>query len=237
MTTVRPVVSDDLRVIMCIAFDHRAPAEQVAAFKQSLINCETVLHSVEVTGTFDLMIEAALPDIATYHTWFEGAKEPFAGLIARYEANFVCKRFVRVPKTSKERVLWVPCRSGKQRLDMNKIDKVTAEGDYMRIHSGNDSWMVHMTMREIAERLGEHEFVHVHRSIIVRCAFVDRLIHEGRRWLARLRDGSVQRIAKSHVVEVLNKLGVDSATSGALSANDALVNEAGSTANEMEVQR
>jgi two-component system response regulator AlgR len=134
-------------------------------------------------------------------------------------------------------MLWVPCKDGKRRVEIDAIDKVTAEGDYMRIHSGYKSWMVHMTMRQLAEHLGEHEFVYVHRSMLVRCAFIDRLVHEGRHWLARLRDGSVQRIAKSHVVEVLKRLRVDPAKSGALSANEALVDETGLTVNETEVQR
>jgi DNA-binding LytR/AlgR family response regulator len=192
---------------------------------------------MEVTGTFDLMIEAALPSITAYHAWLEQAKGPFAGLIARYEANFVCKRFVRVPKKLEDRVLWVPVKNGKRRVDMDAIDKVTAEGDYMRIHSGHNSWMVHMTLRELADYLGERDFVHVHRSIIIRCGFIDRLVHQGRHWLARLRDGSVQRIAKSHVVEVLNKLRVDPAKSGALAAKEALLDETGLMVDETEMQR
>jgi acylphosphatase len=43
----------------------------------------------------------------------------------------------------------------------------------------------------------------LHRSIIVRRDFIDRLVHEGRHWIARLRDGTIERVAKSHAVETL----------------------------------
>lgn len=223
-TTVRSIVSDDLRVIMCLAFDRRAPTDQISAFKKALIECPMVVHSVEVTGTFDFMIEAALPDIATYNEKLEAIRETLARLVSCYEANFVWKRFVRSP-AKEEHALWVPCHDGLRRIDCCRIDKVTAEGDYMRVHSGGESWLVHTTMRNMLAKLGEHDFVHVHRSTVVRCDFIERLIHEGCHWTARLNDGTLERIAKSHVASVLGTLRIDLAKPRGGSSKDRVVNE------------
>jgi two-component system response regulator AlgR len=83
------------------------------------------------------------------------------------------------------------------------VDKIVAEGDYARVHSGADSWLVHATMHALLERLSSKQFIQLHRSIIVRRDFIERLVHEGRHWIARLRDGTSERVAKSHAVETL----------------------------------
>ena len=96
MDTVQPVVSDDLRVIMCLQFDHRAPAEDVAAFKRALVECRHVVSCCDLHGTFDFMLEVALPDLTSYNEKLEGIKAPLAALVSRYETNVVCNRLVKV---------------------------------------------------------------------------------------------------------------------------------------------
>ncbi len=204
MNNVRTVIGDDLRVIMCLAFDHRAPCDEVTAFKQCIVDCPQVLHSIELTGTFDFMLEVSLPNIAAYHAELAARAEPLARLVARYEASFVCKRFVRT--NHEERVIWVPCHEGVQRLDCALIDKVLADGDYMQVHSGNRHWLVHTTMKALAAKLDSEEFVRLHRSVLVRRDFVERLLHHGNHWVARLHDGTEQQIAKSHVVTALRAI-------------------------------
>jgi DNA-binding LytR/AlgR family response regulator len=127
-----------------------------------------------------------------------------AKFASRYEANFVCKRFVRADAA--ERAIWVPSEDGLMRLDCSLIDKVSAEGDYVLVHSSGRSWMVHTTMQEMEAKLGREDFIRVHRSTIVRHEFIERLCHKGRTWSARLNDGSVERISNSHVADVLAKL-------------------------------
>ena len=64
-------------------------------------------------------------------------------------------------------------------------------------------WLLHSTMHSLRSRLEGDEFLQLHRSIIVRRGFIDRLAHQGRSWIAYLRDGSVERISKTHVAEAL----------------------------------
>jgi len=201
MSNVHEVVGNDLRVIMCLAFDHRAPCDEVTAFKKCIVDCPQVLHSIELSGTFDFMLEVSLPNMAAYQAELAARAAPLAKLVSRYEASFVCKRFVRNDR--EERAIWVPCHEGVQRLDCALIDKVLAEGDYVQVCSGKNRWLVHSTMKALAAKLDPGGFVRIHRSALVRCDFVERLLHHGNVWIARLHDGSEHQIAKSHVAATL----------------------------------
>lgn len=203
MTSLRAIVPDDVRVIMCLAFDHHAPAAEVARFKSCLLECEHVFHVVELTGSFDLMVEAKVANLAEYDERMGMLRASVAHLIARYEANFICRRFVR--HAGEDQAIWVPSHDGKVRIDHKLIDKVEAEGDYMRVHCAGGSHLVHMTMHAMADTLGE-DFVLVHRSLLIHCQFIERLIHRNSKWIARLKDGSHVVIAKSHVSEVMGRL-------------------------------
>lgn len=203
MTSLRAVVPDDVRVIMCLAFDQHAPAAEVTRFKSCLLECEHVLHVVELTGSFDMMVEAKVASLSEYDERMGLLRTSVAHLIARYEANFICRRFVR--HAGEDQAIWVPCQDGKVRIDHKMVDKVEAEGDYMRVHCAGCSHLVHMTMHAMADTLGE-DFVLVHRSLLIRCDFIDRLIHRNNKWVARLNDGSHVIIAKSHVSEVMVQL-------------------------------
>jgi len=166
---------------------------------------------VELSGTFDFMFEATVPDMEAYQQQLRSCSGALAKFASRYEANFVCKRFVRA--RGAERAIWVPSADGFMRIDCSAIDKVSAEGDYVCIQSEGRPWMLHTTMAKMLERLGE-DFVKVHRSTIIRCGFIERLGQEGRVWTARLADGSSERIATSQVVRVIAKLRTNSSTSG-----------------------
>jgi hypothetical protein len=162
------------------------------------------------------MFEATVPNMEAYQLQLRSCAGAVAKFASRYEANFVCKRFVRAHRT--DSAIWVPSVDGHTRIDCSAIDKVSADGDYVCIHSGGRRWMLHMTMTEILEKLGEEDFVKVHRSTIVRCGFIERLRQEGRVWTARLEDGSSERIAKSQVVQVMAKLRTSSSARGAASS-------------------
>jgi len=61
-------------------------------------------------------------------------------------------------------------------LQVSRIEWLEAEGDYVRIHSGRDSWLTRQTMNRIEAQLGSPRFVRVHRSAIVNLDYV-REIH------------------------------------------------------------
>lgn len=216
MTFVCPIIPDDLRVIVCVEFDRRASPGDVAAFKNAVIACPLILHSVELSGAFDFMVEAAVPDMASYDERIRSIAQPLASLVSRFEASFVCKRYVR--KDEAAQPIWVACDEGIRQIDIGSIDKVTAEGDYMRVHANGSSWLVHATMHSLASRLASEKFIKLHRSTLVRHGFIDRMYREDSHWIAKLVDGSRERVAKSQVSETLERLRTDSTTTDVISS-------------------
>jgi DNA-binding LytR/AlgR family response regulator len=203
LTTRRQTVSDDIQVIICVIFDRRAAPVEIAAFKDAVTKCPSVVRAVELSGTFDFMVEATIPDMEAYASQLSLCADVVAKLIDRYEANFVCKQLVRARDKGS---IWAPCDDGMVRIDCSKIDKVIAEGDYMRVHSAGQSWMVHSTMGALVDCLEAESFIRLHRSILVRTDFIERLIHGDSHWTAQLNDGTLERVAKVHVASLLESL-------------------------------
>lgn len=182
----------------------------MAKFKKELIDCACVVHSVEASSAFDYMIEAALVDFVAYQALLDHFADALANLVERQEASFVCRRFLRV--VERDHAIWVPCRDGRRRVDCATIDLVRAEGDYVRIHCGAHSWLLHDTMHHLREMLDPATFLTFHRSAIVNSEFIERLVRRQHYWVAILGNGAELRIAKSHVVDVLAALRNDSST-------------------------
>lgn len=194
-----------LRVILCLSFFNEAPPEEVNAFKQCLIECPHVLHSIELSGSFDFILEAALTNLSEYQDRIDAMSAPLNRLVCRRETSFVCRRVHRPPNSSRHyaQSFWVPCEEGHRIVYVKDIEKITAEGDYMRLHIRDRSFLIHCTIKSLREKLDPDLFLHLHRSVMVRRDMIERVVHEKRRWIARLSDGCLQPISKSHANEVL----------------------------------
>ena len=223
-----------LVVIACLAFDHRAPADELQRFKECLLQCPQVERAMEVCGTFDLIIQGHCLDVAEYTQGMERLREPLARFTTRVETSFVA-RTVNRPTPAPDAnsgAMWLPCKDGRRRVEHQRIDKIVAEGDYMRVHVGDWSCLVHDTMAHIVAELAGAGFVQLHRSWLVRITFIERLLHDGRRWTARLGDGTEVRVAKSHTADVLRIMAGESSTDQAHSPIAASPGEAGAGVNE-----
>jgi DNA-binding LytR/AlgR family response regulator len=71
---------------------------------------------------------------------------------------------------AEERSLWVRKGSGRVRIDLDKVDWISAEGECVRIHVGGESFLERSSIGSLADRLGRHGFVRIHRSSIVNVA-------------------------------------------------------------------
>ncbi len=71
--------------------------------------------------------------------------------------------------------LWVKDRNGSVRIEKWRIDWIEAEGDYVRIHAGERSWLMRNTMAAMEDTLDQRLFTRVHRSAIVNVRAVERL--------------------------------------------------------------
>jgi two-component system LytT family response regulator len=106
-----------------------------------------------------------------------------------------------------------PCRrlfartaSGIVPIDVRNVRRVEASGDYVEVHCGSGSHLLHMTLNELEARLDPEQFRRVHRSHIVNLDAVERLLPYGeRRFLVKLKDGS-EIVASRSASEDLRRL-------------------------------
>ena len=107
------------------------------------------------------------------------------------------------PPASHVDEFWVPDHSGLVRIAATDIHRVTAERDYMRLHVGSRSWLIHRTIGKLEEDLDPALFIRVHRSVILRRDTIIGLYRdEAGHWTARLADGAEQRVGRSYVDDV-----------------------------------
>lgn len=95
---------------------------------------------------------------------------------------------------------WVPHRSEMIRIAAQDIDRIEAERDYMRLHVGQRSFLLHQTITELERRLDPAHFIRLHRSTIVRRDRISRLSHDGMGvWHAVLADEERIRIGRTYL--------------------------------------
>lgn len=223
----------ELNVVVCVAFDHRADAGGLERFKKCICRCDFVEVAMEVSGTFDMIVQGKIPTLADYTEEMNRIRPQLAEFVTRIETNFVSKKIER--HLEAEKFMWVPCVGGRKRIDIGMIDKVIAEGDYMRLFIHDWHCLIHSTIRALKDEL-DARFNQLHRSSIVRIDFIDRLMHQERRWIARLRDGSQQAVAKSHVPAVLDLMTHDSSKGERKPAKSDSVVEVSQQPNEIQMQ-
>ena len=203
----------DLSVVVCLRLDHRSSSEGLEKFKSCIAKCPFVETTLEVTGTFDLIVEGRCGSLAEYMEKVDFLRPQLAEFVTRFETNFVCKRVDQKCSDEGTVALWLPLEGGHKRVEAHLIDKIVAECDYMRVHVGEWNCLVHSTMRRLREKLNGSRFIQLHRSTLVRIEFIDQLIHHDRGWKARLQDGTLVNVAKSHVKGVLGLITEASSTS------------------------
>ena len=98
---------------------------------------------------------------------------------------------------------WASDLSGLVRIAADDIDRVSAERDYMRLHVGERSWLIHYSMTKLEEGLDPAKFVRLHRSALVRRDFVAGFSRNASgRWVARLEDGTEQPVGRLYADRV-----------------------------------
>ena len=98
--------------------------------------------------------------------------------------------------------IWAPHRSEMIRIQTARIDLIEAERDYMRLHVGPRSYLIHQTISELERKLDPALFIRLHRSTIVRRDFIAGLRHDGlSTWRALLANGQQVSIGRSHLNE------------------------------------
>jgi DNA-binding LytR/AlgR family response regulator len=95
---------------------------------------------------------------------------------------------------------WVPHRSELIRIGASDVERIDAERDYMRLHVGTRSYLLHQTISALEARMDPSRFIRLHRSVIVRRDRIVRLGHDrAGAWHAELVDGEMVRIGRTYL--------------------------------------
>jgi len=93
-------------------------------------------------------------------------------------------------------------------LQVARIEWLEAEGDYVRIHAGRETYLTRQTMNRIEAQLGAPRFVRVHRSTIVNVECIKE-IHSmpGGDHAIALRDGTQVTLSRGYRERLETALG------------------------------
>jgi DNA-binding LytR/AlgR family response regulator len=98
---------------------------------------------------------------------------------------------------------WVQNRGEMLRVDAAQVDLIEAERDYMRLHVGARSWLIHQTIKSLEARMNPDQFIRIHRSKMVRRDGIVGLKHHGDgAWSVDLGDGGMHRIGRTYLHDV-----------------------------------
>lgn len=103
--------------------------------------------------------------------------------------------------------VWVQRRGGAVRVDLEAVERVSAEGPYVRLHAKEGSYLHREAMGAMETRLAPLNHLRVHRSHLVRVdqvARIRRTPNGGAELI--LRDGVQVPIGRSHAKEVRRRL-------------------------------
>ena len=98
------------------------------------------------------------------------------------------------------REFWVPHRDEIVRVAAEDVELIEAERDYMRLHIGNRSFLLHQTISDLERRLDPNLFIRLHRSTIARRDHIAGFKHDSAgNWLAQTKDGKCLRIGRTYL--------------------------------------
>lgn len=83
-----------------------------------------------------------------------------------------------------EQELWAKTRDGLQRIPVDAIDYIAAEGDYVMVHAGARSYLLKDTIVSLQARLDPKRFLRIHRSTIVQAKSIRSLHRRSIRGMA-----------------------------------------------------
>ena len=120
--------------------------------------------------------------------------------VARVGSLLAAPAAEATPASPWSQEFWLPHRAELIRILARDIDLIEAERDYMRLHLGQRSYLLHQTIGELERRLDPKEFIRLHRSTIVRRERITGFKRDGEgAWLAELADGRLLRVGRTYL--------------------------------------
>jgi len=111
-----------------------------------------------------------------------------------------------------ESSLWVHQRGQMVRISMEALDWVQAEGEYVRLHVRDQSFLLRGSITSLADRLATRGFIRIHRSTIINQARLTAL-HSSRSGATALLDNGVELPVGRKYRQVIRQMQQDTAAS------------------------
>ena len=90
-------------------------------------------------------------------------------------------------------------------IPISHIRYVEAEGDYARLHTAEDSYLVRVPLQQLEQEWATAGFVRIHRSVLIATAYVDEVHVEGGRCSVVIGDEHLQ-VSRRHTRELRDLL-------------------------------
>lgn len=157
---------------------------------------------------FDQFAVAAFDVAAVDYLLKPVSPERLERAVARVSAQLGAADTTPVPASKWSTEFWVPHRAEIIRVPAADIDLIEAERDYMRLHVGPRSYLLHQTITELERRLDPAAFIRLHRSTIARRDRITGLKHDGcGAWTAEMGDGRSLRIGRTYLANARTMVG------------------------------
>ncbi|TBW26787.1 LytTR family DNA-binding domain-containing protein [Gramella sp. KN1008] len=105
----------------------------------------------------------------------------------------------------------IPVKQGNKTalVDPRDILYILASGYYAELYVKSKKYVLRESLNNLEEILDENIFVRIHRSTIVNMNFVEEIIHSEYSEIdAKMTDGKLLRVSKSHKKDFLEKIGI-----------------------------
>jgi two-component system LytT family response regulator len=92
-------------------------------------------------------------------------------------------------------------------VPVDEIRYITAEDAYVKIHTGDDTYLLRERMHVLEDRLDPAHFARIHRSTIVQLDMVETVLHRsGGDYAVRLTDHTELKVSRSRRDDLLEQL-------------------------------
>jgi two-component system LytT family response regulator len=106
-----------------------------------------------------------------------------------------------------ETELWIREGDARVRVPVDMIERLEADGDYVRLHIGQRARLMRARLGDLADRLDPARFVRIHRSEIVRHDLIAAIRrHDSGRTFAVLAGGREVPVSRRYVTRIANTL-------------------------------
>ena len=186
--------TDCPEIVFVTAFDHFA----VKAFAVSVV--DYLLKPVERSRLLEALERARVRrELRDAQARVHELREIIDNLRAERRGGGAQKKY--------ETELWIREGDARVRMPVEMIERLEADGDYVRLHVGQRVRLMRARLGDLAERLDPAQFVRIHRSEIVRHDLIAAIRrHDSGRTFAVLAGGREVPVSRRYVSRITQTL-------------------------------